>query len=92
MPHARDLRRADAVKEHGALPVPLHLRNAPTALLRELGYGEGYRYPHDHPSHFVREQYLPDALAGTRFYEPTDQGEEARIRARQRARWVEGDE
>jgi len=76
-----------AASEHGALPVPLHLRNAPTELLRELGYAKGYRYPHDEPSHFVREQYLPDALVGTRFYEPSDQGEEATIAARQRARW-----
>jgi len=76
-----------AVKEHGTLPVPLHLRNAPTELLRELGYGKAYHYPHDSPSHFVREQYLPDALRETRFYEPTDQGGEAEIAARQRARW-----
>jgi len=78
---------SEAVKEHGALAVPLHLRNAPTELLRELGYAKGYRYPHDHPSHFVREQYLPDALAGSHFYEPTDQGDEAEIGARQRRRW-----
>ncbi len=82
-----------AVKEHGALPVPLHLRNAPTDLLRELGYGKAYRYPHDSPSHFVREQYLPDALSGTHFYEPSDQGDEATTAERQRARWSEpGDE
>ena len=81
-----------AVNEHGALPVPLHLRNAPTDLLRELGYGKAYRYPHESPSHFVREQYLPDALRGSHFYEPSDQGGEAEIGARQRARWSEPDD
>ena len=76
-----------SAKEHGALPVPNHLRNAPTELLRELGYSKGYRYPHDHPGHFVNEQYLPDALSGTRFYEPSDQGREEEIAVRQRVRW-----
>ncbi len=76
-----------AVAEHGALPVPLHLRNAPSELLRELGHGKGYRYPHDSPGHFVRVQHLPEALEGTHFYEPSDQGDEAEIGARQRARW-----
>ncbi len=81
-----------AVKEHGALPVPLHLRNAPTDLLRELGYGKAYRYPHESATHFVREQYLPDALSGSHFYEPTNQGSEDEIAARQRARWSDGDD
>jgi putative ATPase len=80
---------SEAVQEHGALPVPLHLRNAPTDLMRELGYGKAYRYPHDFASHFVREQYLPDALRETHFYEPSDQGDEAATAARQRARWTE---
>jgi len=81
-----------AVNEHGALPVPIHLRNAPTDLLRELGHGKGYRYPHDSPSHFVHAHYLPEALRGTHFYEPSDQGAEADIGTRQRARWSESDE
>ncbi len=86
-------RASESAQEHGALPVPLHLRNAPTELLRELEYGKGYRSPHDDPSHFVREQYLPDALVGARFYEPSDQGEESRIAARQHRRWSKpGDE
>jgi putative ATPase len=76
-----------AVAEHGALPVPLHLRNAPTDLLRDLGYGKDYHYPHASPGHFVRAQYLPEALLGTHFYEPSDQGNEAEIGARQTARW-----
>jgi putative ATPase len=77
----------EAVTEHGALPVPLHLRNAPTQLLRELGYGKGYRYPHDAPEHFVDEQYLPDALRDARFYRPTEQGVEATLRERLRRFW-----
>jgi putative ATPase len=58
-----------AVEAHGALPVPMHLRNAPTGLMKKMGYGKGYQYPHDHPGHHVEATYLPDALAGARFYE-----------------------
>ncbi len=76
-----------AVEEHGALPVPLALRNAPTELMRREGYAKGYRYPHDHPDHFVDAQYLPDGLRDARFYEPSDQGAEREIAERQRKRW-----
>jgi putative ATPase len=70
----------EAVREHGALPVPLHIRNAPTDLMKELGYGKGYRYPHDHEGgHVAEEQYLPEPLRGSRFYRPTDRGFERRI-------------
>jgi putative ATPase len=79
-----------AVREHGSLPVPLHLRNAPTELLRREGYGAGYRYPHDSPEHFVREQYLPDLLKAARFYRPSDQGREVEIAARLLRLWREG--
>jgi len=85
-------RASDAAKEHGALPVPLHLRNAPTELLRSLGYAKGYQYPHQSAGHFVREQYLPDALRDTRFYEPSDQGAEKETRARQATRWSRDDD
>jgi putative ATPase len=72
-----------AVRELGALPVPKKLRNAPTQLMRDEGYGAGYRYPHEHEGAVVPgETYLPDDLAGTRFYEPSDRGEESRIRQR----------
>ena len=77
-------RATEAVRETGTLPVPLHLRNAPTALMRQQGYGRDYRYPHDHPDHYVAERYLPEALARRRFYEPTDQGAESRIAERLR--------
>ena len=56
------------VRETGNLPVPLHLRNAPTSLMKELGYADGYKYPHDYPGHWVAQQYLPDELVGTEFW------------------------
>ena len=68
--------------ERGPLPVPLKLRNAPTPLIQSMGYAGGYRYPHNFEGHYVPEQYLPDELQGSRFYEPSDSGEEARIKER----------
>lgn len=56
------------VRETGNLPVPLHLRNAPTSLMKDLGYSDGYKYPHDFPGHWVAQQYLPDELKGTTFW------------------------
>lgn len=56
------------VRETGNLPVPLHLRNAPTSLMKDLGYHDGYKYPHDYPNHWVEQQYLPDELVGTEFW------------------------
>ncbi|RYE88223.1 MAG: replication-associated recombination protein A, partial [Myxococcales bacterium] len=67
----------------GSLPVPLKLRNAPTQLMKDEGYGAGYNYAHSHEGHVVvGETYLPERLEGSVFYEPTDQGEEAALRAR----------
>ncbi|UCD70729.1 MAG: replication-associated recombination protein A [Syntrophobacterales bacterium] len=65
-----------------SLSVPLHLRNAPTKLMKELGYGKGYKYPHDFPDHFVEENYLPKDLKGRIYYRPTNQGFEGEIRKR----------
>ena len=73
-------------REHGSLPVPLSLRNAPTGLMRKLGYGREYEYPHDDPDAVVPATYLPEELAGKIFYRPTDRGVEKRIRDRL-ARW-----
>jgi len=73
-----------AVEEKGALPIPMELRNAPTSLLRKLGYGKGYAYPHDYPGHHVARDYLPEELRGRRFYEPTEQGLEKQISERLR--------
>lgn len=58
----------ELVEKTGNLAVPLHLRNAPTQLMDELGYGEGYKYAHDFPNHFVKQQFMPDALQGTRLW------------------------
>jgi putative ATPase len=71
--------REDA-REHGALPVPLHLRNAPTPLMRQLGYGEGYRYPHDYEGAFAEQDYMPEELKGHAYYSPSERGYEIRIR------------
>jgi putative ATPase len=70
------------VRERGALPVPARLRNAPTALAKAQGHGEGYKYPHDFAGAYVPEDYLPDALAGQSVYQPTEQGFEAGVKAR----------
>jgi putative ATPase len=71
------------VEEHGSLPVPMKLRNAVTKLMKQEGYGAGYKYAHDYDEGVVPgETYLPDELAGEAIYEPTEHGEETRIRAR----------
>lgn len=77
----------ERVRATGNLPVPLHLRNAPTKLMKELGYHEGYKYAHDYPGNFVRQQYLPDGLEGSRFWTPGSNPQEERARALQEARW-----
>jgi len=63
-------------------PVPLWLRNPATPLMRQMGYGQGYKYAHDYPGHFVPQQHLPPALQGRRYYVPSDQGYEREIEAR----------
>ena len=76
---AFDRARAE-VTRHGSLPVPLHLRNAPTALMKKLGYGQRYRYAHDEPDAYAAgERYLPDELGETRYYHPVPRGLELRI-------------
>jgi putative ATPase len=73
----------DFVRADGTRPVPLHLRNAPTRLMKQLGYGKGYRYAHDEPEGFAAgESYWPDGLAAQRFYEPVARGLEQRIAER----------
>lgn len=75
------------VKESGDLPVPLHLRNAPTKLMKELGYGAEYAYAHDFTGNFTDQQYLPDQLDGKRFYEPGDNAKEQSILQFLRNKW-----
>jgi putative ATPase len=68
-------------------PVPLHLRNPATKLMRQLGHGKGYKYAHDYPGHFVEQQNLPNLLKGKRYYSPSDQGYEKEVRSRLKAWW-----
>lgn len=77
------------VRETGNEPVPLHLRNAPTKLMEELGYSDGYKYPHDFPNHFVEQQYLPDSLKGLRLWHPQPNSQEDRSRQQMRKFWNE---
>jgi len=70
------------VRELENMPVPLHIRNAPTSLMKDLGYAKGYQYPHDYPDHFVEEEYLPENLKGKIYYHPSDQGFEREIKKR----------
>jgi putative ATPase len=79
------LAAAEDVKKHGALPVPLHLRNAPTPLMEGLGYGRSYKYAHDYAGHVVEQQHLPDALRGSRYYRPSDNGAERELKVRLQA-------
>ena len=67
------------VEQTGNQPVPLHLRNAPTQLMSDLGYGADYQYPHDYPGHFVRQQYMPDELTQLRLWEPQDNPAERKL-------------
>ena len=70
-------------------PVPLHLRNPVTGLMRGMGYGKGYQYGHDHPGHFVLQDYLPPSLKGHRYYEPSQEGKEKEAAERLRRWWDE---
>jgi len=76
----------DDVKKYGPLPVPLHLRNAPTKLMKGLGYGKGYQYAHDYEGSVVDQQHLPDALQERRYYRPSDRGREQVIKERMKQR------
>jgi putative ATPase len=77
------------VSETGALPVPLHIRNAPTGLMQDLGYGRGYKYAHNYREAVVKQEYLPDKISGKRFYEPTDRGYEKTVKQRL-TKWRQG--
>jgi putative ATPase len=76
-----------AVREHGDLPVPLHVRNAPTKLMKNLDYGKGYEYSHDYEKNFSPQEYLPAPLAGTTFYEPGKNAREDELRKFLRNLW-----
>ena len=67
--------------------VPLYLRNAPTGLMEELGYGDGYKYAHDYPGHFADLEFMPSELAGRRFYDPGENKQEDGLRTRLEILW-----
>lgn len=75
------------VERKGDLPVPLHLRNAPTKLMKQIGYGDNYKYAHDYKDNFVRQQFLPDRIEGTTFYKPQDNARENQILSSLKQHW-----
>lgn len=77
----------EKVKATGNLPVPLHLRNAPTKLMKQLGYGDNYKYSHIYPNHFVTQQYLPDEVKTLRIWHPQDNVQELKMRDRMKQLW-----
>ncbi len=77
----------EIVKSHPLHPVPLHLRNAPTKLMNELGYGKNYRYPHEYANNFVKENYLPEELKKEQFYFPSENGQEKNIKEKLKLLW-----
>ena len=75
------------VKNKPLYPVPLHLRNAPTKLMKDIGYGKEYRYPHDFDNNFILENYLPDELNAAQFYFPGENGQEKNLKERLKSLW-----
>ena len=74
-------------KEYGDQPVPLHIRNAPTKLMKNIGYGKDYKYAHDYEKNFIEQEFLPDKISNSKFYDPQDNARENEIRARLKALW-----
>ncbi|HYH15380.1 MAG TPA: replication-associated recombination protein A [Flavisolibacter sp.] len=77
----------DLVRQEGDLPVPLHIRNAPTGLMKKLGYGKNYKYAHNYEGNFTQQEFLPDEIKGTTFYEPGNTPREEELRKFLRSRW-----
>jgi putative ATPase len=77
------------VRQTGNLSVPMHIRNAPTELMKDLGYGKDYNYSHENPGNFAAQEYLPDAISGTKFYEPGHNAREQKMREHLRNLWKE---
>jgi len=77
----------EKVRKTGNLPIPLHLRNAPTKLMKELGYGEDYKYAHDYANQFIEQEFLPEEIKGTALYQPGDNQKEKSIRDFLKSRW-----
>ena len=79
----------ELVRQTGNLPVPLHLRNAPTKLMKQLGYGKDYKYAHAYQGNFVQQQFLPDEVKGSRIWHPQNNAQEAKIKERMQSLWGE---
>jgi putative ATPase len=77
----------EKVRQTGNLPIPLHLRNAPTKLMKEIGYGEDYKYAHDYKNQFIEQEFLPEEIKGTKLYQPGDNQKEKSIRDFLKSRW-----
>jgi putative ATPase len=77
----------ELVRKTGDLPVPLHIRNAPTKLMKQLGYGKDYKYAHSFPGNFAEQEFLPDDIKNTKLYEPGDNTRENEIKTRLRKLW-----
>jgi putative ATPase len=77
----------EIVKKTGDLPIPLHLRNAPTKLMKALDYGKDYKYAHDYKGNFVLEEFLPDSISNTRIYEPGESSREEQFRQKLKKTW-----
>ena len=75
------------VRQTGDLSVPLHIRNAPTKLMKQVGYGKGYRYAHDFDNNFTDQEFLPEEISGTRFYNPGKNARENELRKRLKDWW-----
>jgi putative ATPase len=75
------------VRNKPLYPVPLHLRNAPTKLMKDIGYGKEYKYPHDYDNNFVAENYLPEEIKDSQFYFPCENGQEKNLKERLKFLW-----
>jgi putative ATPase len=76
-----------AVNQHGDLPVPLHIRNAPTRLMKNMGYGKDYKYSHSYEGNFSEQEYLPKEISGTKFYDPGKNAREEELRKFLKSLW-----
>lgn len=79
----------EAVRTTGDLPVPIHLRNAPTKLMKDIGYGKEYQYAHSYASNFAKQEYMPESLSGSKFYDPGNNAREREMREYLKRLWVE---
>ena len=75
------------VRNQGDLPVPMHIRNAPTGLMKNLGYGKNYKYAHSFEGNFAEQEFLPDSISGTTFYDPGQNPREEELRKFLRSKW-----